>query len=159
MEQIDLKDRGCGIPIRAPPTPLKIGLLHCKYPFSPITLSSSVVYNRSNRLRVRAFVLFFFISQQRFQQSLLFLLWLKTLSTTTQKRLILIDTLPLSLVCGGNIRVCQMVLKYELSATNLILGKIAKNIILAIFDSANFIFDEFWVTWNVQICLLANFKE
>ena len=42
MEQIDLKDRGRGIPIRAPPTSLKIGLLHCKYPFSPITLSSSV---------------------------------------------------------------------------------------------------------------------
>ena len=42
MEQIDLKDRGRGITIRAPPTPLKLGLLHCKYPFSPITLSSSV---------------------------------------------------------------------------------------------------------------------
>ena len=42
MEQIDPKDRGRGIPIRAPPTPLKIGLLHCKYPYSPITLSSSV---------------------------------------------------------------------------------------------------------------------
>ena len=45
MEQNDLKDRGRGIPIRAPPTPLKIGLLHCKYPFSPITLSSSVAPN------------------------------------------------------------------------------------------------------------------
>ena len=42
MEQIDLKDKGRGIPISAPPTLLKIGLLHCKYPFSPITLSSSV---------------------------------------------------------------------------------------------------------------------
>ena len=42
MEQIDLKDKGRGIPISAPHTLLKIGLLHCKYPFSPITLSSSV---------------------------------------------------------------------------------------------------------------------
>ena len=35
MEQIDLKDRGRGIPIRAPPTSLKLGLLHFTlcYPF------------------------------------------------------------------------------------------------------------------------------
>ena len=42
MGQIDLKGRRRGIPIRAPPTPLKMGLLHCKTPFSRITLSLSV---------------------------------------------------------------------------------------------------------------------
>ena len=42
MGQIDLKGRRRGIPIRAPPTPLKMGLLHCKTPISRITLSLSV---------------------------------------------------------------------------------------------------------------------
>ena len=120
-------------------------------------VEKDLVYNRSNRLRVRAFVLFFFIiNQHRFQQSLPFLLWLKTLSTTTQKRLILIDTLPLSLVCGGNIRVCQMVLNSSFNVCmNITYWRNKPN-----GQKCNFSQFQFWLIFQIFIlAILANFKK
>ena len=85
-----------------------------------------------------------------------FLLWLKTLSTTTQKRLILIDTLPLSLVCGGNIRVCQMVLNSSFDmCMNITYWRNKPN-----GQKCNFSQFQFWLIFQIfSLAILANFKK